>query len=56
MEKVSLRAEFVERTKKDGEKFEVVELYISKDVKKLVFLAPAEKELIKIQLNNNTQK
>lgn len=53
MNNVSLRAEFVEKTSKEGNKYYVVEVYITDNVKKIVFLDPAEKELILQQINNN---
>lgn len=43
-----LEAKLVERTSKDGRKYLAVELTIYGDMKKLVFLTPAELELIKL--------
>ena len=42
-----LDAKLVERTSKDGNKYIAVEITIYQDIKKLVFLTQAEKELIK---------
>lgn len=41
-------AKLVERTSKDGNKYVAIELTIYNDIKKLVFLTQAEKELIKL--------
>ena len=56
MEKMSLRAELVERVSKKGENFLVIELYITPKTKKLVFLDPAEKELLEELLKKQNNK
>lgn len=53
MNKISLRAEFVEKLSKEGNKYYVVEIYITNNVKKVVFLDPAEKELVLQQILND---
>lgn len=43
-----IKAELVEKTSKDGNKYVAVEITLYGDVKKVVFLTQAEKELIKL--------
>ena len=43
-----LDAKLVERVSKDGNKYLAIEITIYGDIKKLVFLTQAEKELIKL--------
>lgn len=47
-----LDAKLVERTSKDGNKYVAIEITIYNDIKKLVFLTQAEKELIKLGYKN----
>lgn len=46
--KMPLDAKLVEKTAKDGTKYVAVEITIYNDIKKLVFLTQAEKELIRL--------
>lgn len=48
-----LKAELVERVSKDGNKYVAIEVTIYNDIKKMVFLTPAEKELIKLNYAKN---
>lgn len=47
-----IKAVLVEKTSKSGNPYVAVEVYITDNIKKLVFLTPAELELIKMHTNN----
>ncbi len=47
-----VKAVVVERTSKSGNPYVAIEVYITDKIKKLVFLTPAELELIKMNANN----
>lgn len=56
---MQLKAIVVEKTSKKGSTYIAVEVYITDKIKKLVFLTPAELELIKMANNKqvlNNQK
>lgn len=44
-----IKCNLVERINKDGNKYQCLEIYITDNVKKLVFLTQAEKELLVLQ-------
>lgn len=48
-----LECKLVERTSKDGNKYVAVEITIYRDIKKLVFLTPSEKQLIQLAYKDN---
>lgn len=48
---MNIKAELVERTSKTGNKYICVELSITDNIKKLVFLTEAELELLKLRVN-----
>lgn len=48
---MNIKAELVERISKNGNKFIAIEVTITDKIKKLVFLSPAELELLKLTLN-----
>lgn len=47
-----VKAVVVERTSKSGNPYVAIEVYITDTIKKLVFLTPAELELLKLHANN----
>lgn len=49
---MNMKAVLVEKTSKSGNPYVAIEVYITDKIKKLVFLTPAELELIKMQANN----
>lgn len=49
---MKINAELVERTSKTGNKYIAIEVSITDSIKKLVFLSPAELELLKLQLQS----
>lgn len=49
---MQVKAVVVERTSKSGNPYVAIEVYITDKIKKLVFLTPAELELIKMNVNN----
>lgn len=48
---MNIKAELVERVSKSGNKYIAVEVTITDKIKKLVFLTPAELELLKLTYN-----
>lgn len=44
-----IKCMLVERISKDGNKYQCIEIYITENVKKVVFLTQAEKELLVLQ-------
>lgn len=49
---MNMKAVLVEKTSKSGNPYVAIEVYITDKIKKLVFLTPAELELIKMNANN----
>lgn len=47
-----MKVDLVEKTSKNGEKYVCLEISLTPTYKKIVFLDPAEKELIKIAYGN----
>lgn len=45
---MQIKAVLVEKTSKSGNPYIAIEVYITENVKKLVFLTPAELELLKM--------
>ena len=45
---MNIKAVLVEKTSKSGNTYIAIEVYITDKIKKLVFLTPAELELLKI--------
>lgn len=49
---MNIKAVLVERMSKSGNPYVAIEVYVTDKIKKLVFLTPAELELIKMNANN----
>ena len=49
---MNLKATLVEKKSKTGKPYICIEVYITENIKKMVFLTQAELELIKLKANN----
>lgn len=49
---MNVKAILVEKVSKKGNKYVAIEVYVTENIKKLVFLTDAELELIKLSANN----
>lgn len=50
---MQVKAILCEKVSKKGNTYKCIEIYITENIKKLVFLTDAEKELLKLQDNND---
>lgn len=48
-----IKCQLVERTSKEGNRYQALEIELTKGYKKLVFLTPAEKELLMLSNSGN---
>lgn len=53
---MEVRAELVTRVSKKGNTYTAIEIYLTDNLKKLVFLTDAELELLKITTSSNYKK
>lgn len=53
---MQVKAELVDRISKEGNPYTAVEITITDNIKKLLFLKPAELELLKIKLEESSLK
>lgn len=51
---MQVKAELVDRISKEGNAYTAVEITITDNIKKLLFLKPAELELLKIKLEESS--